>query len=53
MLLMPIAGVEKSYDKLEGERVEATGVLVGLVSAGEVHVLCVVRELTALPTAPE
>jgi hypothetical protein len=45
MLLVPIANVAATYQKLEGRRVEATGVLVGVSSGGQVHVLYMVREL--------
>ncbi len=46
LLLMPIAGVSDGFESSAGKHVEATGVLVGLVSGGEVHVLFMVRELT-------
>ncbi len=46
LLLLPIANVAATYKKLEGRRVEATGVLMGVSSGGQVHVLYVVRELT-------
>jgi len=52
MLLMPIAGVAKSYPNFAGQLAEATGVLVGIVSGGEVHVLYAVRELTPVAAGP-
>jgi len=53
MLLMPIHGVDAKYKGLEGKLVEATGVLVGIKSGSEVHVLYVIRELSAATLAPE
>jgi hypothetical protein len=52
MILVPILGVASSYTKLEGKRVEATGVLLGVVSGSQVHVVYVVRTLTPVPALP-
>jgi hypothetical protein len=42
----------KTYRKLEGQHVEALGVLVGLVSGSEVHVVYMVRAFTPVPGTP-
>ncbi|HEX6277330.1 MAG TPA: hypothetical protein VFZ53_30015 [Polyangiaceae bacterium] len=46
LLLMPIAGATDVPPTVDGRVVEATGVLVGIVSGENLHVLYVVRELT-------
>lgn len=52
MILLPLQDAASSYRKLEGQRVEATGVLVGLTTKSDVHVVYTVRKLTPLPSAP-
>jgi len=47
LLLMPIAGATNVPPTVEGRLVDATGVLVGIVSGENLHVLYVVREITA------
>ena len=39
-------GAANSYKTFEGQRVEATGVLVGVLNGGEVHVIYMVRAFT-------
>jgi hypothetical protein len=51
LLLMPIGGVSDSYRTFEGRLVDATGVLVGIFSGDQVHVLYVVRELKPVAAA--
>jgi hypothetical protein len=53
MILVPLQDIAKTYRKLEGQHVEALGVLVGLVSGSEVHVVYMVRAFTPVPSTPE
>lgn len=52
MILVPLRDIANTYRKLEGERVEATGVLVGLVSGSDVHVVYMVRAFRPAPSSP-
>jgi hypothetical protein len=52
MILVPLQDISKTYRKFEGQHVEALGVLVGLVSGSEVHVVYMVRAFTPVPSTP-
>lgn len=52
MILVPLQDIAKTYRKLEGQHVEALGVLVGLVSGSDVHVVYMVRAFTPVPGTP-